>query len=380
MSKKQPSRRKSRWQRAKPWATLAAYGVVGGLAWQGAVTVRDKVNNFLSPDQPSITTDIPPPIASGTKTSIKSDAGTYEFSMAGKNKLAVKLSLIDIKYGEMNEAIDASNIICVKTDKTNKTDYQVIVDFRKPETIRFMQNGETKSIPVKQLKIPCGNSTNAKKVETLLVAIQRYGEVMVPAKKPKIDYKVIATLEGGQKLKAYIPNNNGKVIGKSGVTVATGVDLGQHRKSAMMKWDIPKSLRNKILPYAGKKKNEALEYLREHPLEITKEEATALDRVLHSNILADLVSWYDRDTKGSRFGELPEEAQTVLFSATYNMGYVPKAAPRFWGKMIEQDWEGASKLLQAWPTSSKGLKNRREREGEYLEAAITTPQAGTATL
>ena len=373
-SRRQEEPQEPPWEVAKRRAKWAAGLTVAGLTWQGGLTVKENIEDFFSPDKkPSVTTEITPPIPKGTTASVKSAAGTFEFTMGGKskNKVEVKLSLVDAKYGAMNEAIDASNIICVKTNKKN---YQVIVDFRAPEQISFINhiNQRRDVKKVKQLNIPCGDKGTAKKVESLLVALQRYGEAANTAPTPEINYKVIARLEGGQQLKAYVPNNNGKVIGKSGVTVATGVDLGQHSEDDMKKWDIPKTLLKKILPYAGKKKAKALEHLRENPLTITKEEAEALDKVMHTNILAGLVARYDSDTKGPRFGEIPPEAQTVLLSATYNMGDLSIVAPKMWKMATEQNWDQMAKELQNWDSSSKGIKNRRRAEGEYLEAALVS--------
>lgn len=47
----------------------------------------------------------------------------------------------------------------------------------------------------------------------------------------QIDWKFIAAREGAEVLIGYVPMKNGKVFGISGVTIATGVDLGQRNES-----------------------------------------------------------------------------------------------------------------------------------------------------
>ena len=51
---------------------------------------------------------------------------------------------------------------------------------------------------------------------------------ILPQKKPdQINWKFIGKLEGEGVETGYVPtDNNGKIIGTSGVTIATGVDLG----------------------------------------------------------------------------------------------------------------------------------------------------------
>ena len=58
----------------------------------------------------------------------------------------------------------------------------------------------------------------------------------------KIDYKFISDLEGGSKTTGYVPAAS---VSKSGITIATGFDLGQRNESDL------KSL--KIDPPAYKK-------------------------------------------------------------------------------------------------------------------------------
>ena len=90
-----------------------------------------------------------------------------------------------------------------------------------------------------------------------------------------IKWDFISDLEGGQRLRGYVP---AAAVSKSGVTIATGVDLGQRSEAEIDAMAIPDGLKVKLKPYAGLKKLAAVEFLAAHPLTITKDEADALDR------------------------------------------------------------------------------------------------------
>ena len=86
----------------------------------------------------------------------------------------------------------------------------------------------------------------------------------------KIDWKFIGLREGGGRLRGYVPKNRkGKPIDHSGVTIAEGYDIGAHGKGEIKKLPIPQKLKQKLLPYAGKRKEKAVIALRQHPLRIT---------------------------------------------------------------------------------------------------------------
>lgn len=66
----------------------------------------------------------------------------------------------------------------------------------------------------------------------------------------KIDFSFISQLEGGQKLDGYVP---AATKSKSGVTIATGFDLGARNEGDLRKLLFSPSLIVKIKPYLGLK-------------------------------------------------------------------------------------------------------------------------------
>ncbi len=90
----------------------------------------------------------------------------------------------------------------------------------------------------------------------------------------KIDFGFIGKLEGKGKLDGYVPDAEGS---KSGVTIATGIDIGQMNAQSLAAFPITEVLRDKLRPYLGKIKQDAVQALAQQPLRITEEEAEELD-------------------------------------------------------------------------------------------------------
>lgn len=75
----------------------------------------------------------------------------------------------------------------------------------------------------------------------------------------QIDYSFISQREGGSKLNGYVPAAG---VSKSGVTIATGFDLGARSKSDIDRMRISATLKQKLKLYAGKKKKDAVDFLK----------------------------------------------------------------------------------------------------------------------
>lgn len=69
-----------------------------------------------------------------------------------------------------------------------------------------------------------------------------------------IDYGFLSAREGGRKLDGYVPHSR---VSKSGVTIATGFDLGQRRRSELVALGLPHRLIEQLEPYLGVKRRDA---------------------------------------------------------------------------------------------------------------------------
>lgn len=171
--------------------------------------------------------------------------------------------------------------------------------------------------------------------------------------------------EGGQKLSAYRPDVKG-----SGVTVSTGVDLGQRNKSDLEALNLSKPLMDKLSPYLGKKDSEAASYLKANPLKLSKDEANELDYAV-KNDLFNTVSDKLESSSGTKLDDLPPEAQAVVKSLTYNFGAnLDTKLPSVWKAITDQDWGKLQDLLVNTKWKQPELEARRNREAALLDPLV----------
>lgn len=64
----------------------------------------------------------------------------------------------------------------------------------------------------------------------------------------QIDYAFISDLEGGRQLVGYVPAVD---VSRSGITIATGFDLGQRNESDLRRLGFAPSLVAQLRPYLG---------------------------------------------------------------------------------------------------------------------------------
>ena len=181
----------------------------------------------------------------------------------------------------------------------------------------------------------------------------------------KIDYKFISELEGGSKVNGYVP---AAAVSKSGVTIATGFDLGQRSESDLKKLKLDTTLINKLKPYLGTKGLKAQELIKKKPLTITSLQAEAIDKAVKSEHVSQIKSKYDMASGNTKkFLELPPEAQTVIASVSFQYGVgLNVRAPKFWKSVTTQDWKEAVAILKAF---GDAYPTRRKKEAALLEKA-----------
>ena len=172
----------------------------------------------------------------------------------------------------------------------------------------------------------------------------------------KIDFKFISKLEGGQKLDGYVP---AAIKSKSGVTIATGFDLGARNEMDLLRLGLTPMLVKKLKPYLSLKSIAAEQHLNRFPLKITMFDADIIDKAVKSLITKQLIQKYDMSVAPGmkKFEFLPAEAQTVIASVFYQYGNLSTEAPKFWAEVIKQDWKAAIIVLNnfhdRYPTRRK---------------------------
>lgn len=174
-----------------------------------------------------------------------------------------------------------------------------------------------------------------------------------------IDWTFIESLEGVV-LTGYVPDAGNS---QSGVTIASGVDLGQQLVT-----NLPAALRTQLGPYCGLRGTAATAYLNVHPLTITSAQASVLDACVQASAVAFISRLYDQALRPDAFSALPRAAQTVIASVSFQYGNVKSRCPVFWNACVKQDWVRVVSILEDF---GDRYTTRRRREAGYLESHLT---------
>lgn len=185
-----------------------------------------------------------------------------------------------------------------------------------------------------------------------------------------IDYSFLSAREGGVRLEGYVPAPHES---KSGITIATGFDLGQRNGTDLRLLGLPLSLIDKLTPYLGMTRFDAVNLLEKRPLRISLLEARLIDQAVKRDHLAELVTSYGSSSHNDRnvdFFSLPAGAQTVIASVSFQYGTLDTETPRFWKAVGSQDWRAAEHELRnfhdLYPT-------RRHLEADLLARINRAP-------
>ncbi|EJL6951135.1 type VI secretion system tip protein TssI/VgrG [Vibrio cholerae] len=174
-----------------------------------------------------------------------------------------------------------------------------------------------------------------------------------------INFDFIKELEGVKK-HGYVPDVKGS---NSGVTIASGLDLGARSKSDLITLGLPTSLIDKLTPYLGYKKHDAEAILAENPLLISDQELDILVSKVKESETNRIVDLYNRMSKVKKFECLPWQAQTVIASVAYQYGYLPSETKDFWKQAIEQNWSAMYGNLMNFGDK---YSTRRQKEAKLI--------------
>lgn len=183
-----------------------------------------------------------------------------------------------------------------------------------------------------------------------------------------IDWSFIKKMEGSS-YDGYVPAPDKS---QSGVTIGSGVDLGQRTSHEIDALNISADLKMRLKPYAGLKKYEAVNFLKDHPLHLSEEEAEALNQAVREPLVRNLIRLYDdalpKDGNATLFQALPDQIQTAIASVAFQYGInLKKRAPRFWALIIAQKWDACIAELEHF---GDAYGTRRRAEAALIRAAM----------
>jgi GH24 family phage-related lysozyme (muramidase) len=190
-----------------------------------------------------------------------------------------------------------------------------------------------------------------------------------------IDWDFIGVLEGSR-INGYIPKDKkGKILGKSGVTIGTGVDLGS--KNAAYFSELDKSIRDKLSPYFGLKGTAAANKLKADPLGLTKEEVIKINKITKKSEIANVKERWKSAEKAENlpenFDDLPKWMATPVVSALFQYG--ANSSPSLWRAVTSGDVPAIEKELRSF-TNTGDYQTRRDAEADYLTGTLKkTPRS-----
>lgn len=181
----------------------------------------------------------------------------------------------------------------------------------------------------------------------------------------KIDWNFISQLEGGAQSEGYVPWWPGAKNNVSGVTIATGFDLGQKNEDGLRNMGLASELVDKLSPYLGKRMQEAVDFLAQHPLSLSSEEVSEIDKKSKSQAIGNLEKRYN-SVSAVPFKELPSQAQTAIASVAFQYG--TNFGGEFWDYVTKQKWGEAVQDLRT--NFNDGYANRRNQEADLLNQIV----------
>lgn len=200
-----------------------------------------------------------------------------------------------------------------------------------------------------------------------------------------VDFSYLSRWEGNQYLRGYVPFIKGVTAGRSGMTVATGFDVGQMSELELSKLELRPETGPKLAPFAHRpftgltRAKVAAAVVKLGPVPIlTKEEADTADLVVHGKHLrATVTSWNARRGPGvPEFKALPVPWQTVLFSRTFHQGTgMPDTlvAKPFYTAATAGHWAQAATALQNYAVTAVWYRTRVTQEAAFLRTAMPPP-------
>lgn len=199
----------------------------------------------------------------------------------------------------------------------------------------------------------------------------------------QVDWNFIRVSEG-YKDHGYIPyNNDGTIAGNSGITIASGFDLGQHSAADIDQIGLPATTAAALKGYVGLKGYTAEAYLYTHPtVYITPAEGALINSWAHSETLIRTAAAFDNGTSPGAFYQLPPQVQTAIADAAFQFGslaYTKNADMKsFWNHVIAKDWSSAINDLET--AARKGYAERRAREADLIRSALNNGEIHDGAL
>jgi GH24 family phage-related lysozyme (muramidase) len=202
------------------------------------------------------------------------------------------------------------------------------------------------------------NLLNAlKKIDDENNAPEREEYVTAPEAPSDIDWNKIKEFEGGSQQEGYVPD-----AGQSGVTVGTGLDVGQRSHLE----GLAPEIQQKLQPFVGLKNESAKRKLASSGgIDLTPEEVQQVDSFA-KNETEQKVKDYWQKNSDMPFESLSPSQKTVLASVMHQYGNFANT-PRLANYAIKGHWP---KVVSELRNFKDEYPTRRNREADILEQEL----------
>lgn len=169
-----------------------------------------------------------------------------------------------------------------------------------------------------------------------------------------VNFDFIKEREGFE-LQGYVPDVENS---KSGVTIASGFDLGSKNKNDLI--GLPVEIVEILEPYLGLRGKDADKISKK--LEITEEQANIINEFAKRKSLTKLKKDW-KEATGESFDNLSEEQATVVASVAFQYGDLETQTPNFWKYVTSNEWKNAYRELMNF---GDRYSPRRKEEAKLL--------------
>lgn len=180
-----------------------------------------------------------------------------------------------------------------------------------------------------------------------------------------IDWNFIRELEGFI-TEANVPTNeDGTVAKEAGVTIGSGIDLGERTEASLRRLGVSESIISKLKDYLRLKGEKASNKIREAPLILTEDEAIELTELVKRDTAKKVKSWYNKNNNvGNEWADLTDRQQTIISSVHFQYGAGNKeATPKFNKSVLNNNWADTISELRNFGDK---FDKRRHKELQYL--------------
>jgi hypothetical protein len=187
----------------------------------------------------------------------------------------------------------------------------------------------------------------------------------------EIDWQFIRDREGFETEAYWVrdPGNPSRAHPNSGVTIATGFDLGRRTPAELRRMGVPPALVTKLTPYLGARGEAARQLAVGRPLQLSHREANTLDTLMRGRKAMSVAQTYNQHSS-ERFQDLPSGYQTVIASVHFQYGSITKTRI-FMRQVTSQQWQPAIRNLRNFGNS---FGPRRNIEANLMQRTFDATQ------